>query len=332
MLRLITHIERLLLAHDCIIVPKFGGFVLQAVSANCSSEGHVFRPMRKDLLFNSTLQHQDGLLAESYMKMYGVDYKTAVNLIEEDVEVLIHRLNSAGQIDMGSIGILHIGDEGQFVFSPAEDPVLSVEAYGLPTFYFTPLSLLKHEQEGLFVPVYQHEVKKDAIYIRINRSVLRTVMAAAVVAGLVLLVSTPVKDVNTSTYTASFIPKEITISNPSASKVVADLVDEVISEPVLAEPVDILPEPVVAGVEPMIQKNGKTYYAVIGSFPNEEQGNKYITQEVNETIYPNVGYVRSGNKVRVYTQKFDNREEAEVYIASLRQTEKHKEAWLFISR
>ena len=26
MLRIITHIERLLLTHDCVILPKFGGF------------------------------------------------------------------------------------------------------------------------------------------------------------------------------------------------------------------------------------------------------------------------------------------------------------------
>ena len=45
MLRIETHIKRLLLVHDCVIVPKFGGFVLQAVPAMQMKE-HIFRPFQ----------------------------------------------------------------------------------------------------------------------------------------------------------------------------------------------------------------------------------------------------------------------------------------------
>ena len=58
MLRIITHIERLLLTHDCVILPKFGGFVLQTLPATYQEEEHLFRPMRKEVMFNVTLQHQ----------------------------------------------------------------------------------------------------------------------------------------------------------------------------------------------------------------------------------------------------------------------------------
>ena len=57
MLRIITHIERLLLTHDCVILPKFGGFVLQILPATYEEEEHSFRPMRKEVMFNVTLQH-----------------------------------------------------------------------------------------------------------------------------------------------------------------------------------------------------------------------------------------------------------------------------------
>ena len=73
MLRIITHIERLLLTHDCVILPKFGGFVLQILPATYEEEEYSFRPMRKEVMFNVTLQHTDGLLSESYMQTYGVD-------------------------------------------------------------------------------------------------------------------------------------------------------------------------------------------------------------------------------------------------------------------
>ena len=51
MLRIITHIERLLLTHDCVILPKFGGFVLQILPATYEEEEHSFRPMRKEVMF-----------------------------------------------------------------------------------------------------------------------------------------------------------------------------------------------------------------------------------------------------------------------------------------
>ena len=51
MLRIITHIERLLLTHDCVILPKFGGFVLQILPATYEEEEYSFRPMRKEVMF-----------------------------------------------------------------------------------------------------------------------------------------------------------------------------------------------------------------------------------------------------------------------------------------
>ncbi|MDD4516421.1 SPOR domain-containing protein [Massilibacteroides sp.] len=333
MLRLVTHIEQLLFVHDCVIVPKLGGFVLQSVPASYSGEEHIFHPMRKELLFNATLKHQDGLLAESYMKMYDVNYRKATDMIEEDVTVLLHRLNESGQIDFNSMGTLQIGSEGQYVFLPAEDNPLSVVSYGLPSFYFTPLALLKRESEDLFTPIYkQEEKKKDAVYIRINRSFLRVAGAAAAVVVLILLISTPVKDVNPSTYTASFIPTTEIRTQKQAipeSAVEVPTLDE--APTVSIDVKDVEPAEAVAVVEPQKLNNGKTYYIVIGSFPNEELCNKYIT-EVDKEKYPRVGYVRRGEKVRVYSDKFENRAEAETYLATLRQTDKHKDAWLFISR
>ena len=52
MLRIVTHIERLLLVHDCVIVPKFGGFVLQVVPAVRRVEEHTFCPLRKEMIFH----------------------------------------------------------------------------------------------------------------------------------------------------------------------------------------------------------------------------------------------------------------------------------------
>lgn len=331
MLRLVTHIERLLLSHDCVIVPDLGGFVLQSVPAACEVGEHIFRPMRKDLLFNSTLKHQDGLLAESYMKAYRIDYSQAVERIGEDVEALRLRFNESGQVNLGTIGTFSRGNEGQYIFTPSADNLLNVSAYGLPSFYLTPLSLLKKEQEDTFTGYTERgDDRKDAIYIRINRNVLRAASVVAAVVLLVLLISTPVKDVNSTTYTASFIPAGLSVEQPlTLSEAITPAVEagslpaEAIAEvaPVAAPPVS----------KPDSLFTGKTYYAIIGSFPTVEDGMKFI-RTIDKTRYPEVAYVKKGDKVRVYTDKFNNRKDAEVCINGLRETGKHKDAWLYISR
>ncbi len=338
MQRIVAHIERLLVTHDCVIVPKLGGFVLQSVPASYSHEEHVFRPMRKDLLFNGTLNHQDGLLVESYMKAYDVTYRKAAEMVEQDIEVLLERLNQTRNIELGSIGTLSLGEEGRIVFQVADENVFNVEAYGLPSFYMTPLSLLRKEGEELFVPTYNPtlEKKKDTIYIRINKRVLRVTGSVAAVIAFILLLSTPIKEVNHSTYTASFVPAEMSIQKPVTNQEVnpvaeestpAELTSDTTSETIIPEEVT-QPEPEPA---PVVQKSGKIYYIVIGSFPNEEMGKQYMS-EVDRSISPNVGYVVRGEKVRVYSDKFDDKKEAEAYLATLRKTDKHKDAWLFISR
>lgn len=116
MLRIITHIERLLLVHDCVIVPKFGGFVLQTVSAVCNGEEHLFSPQRKEIVFNITLQHNDGLLSESYMQMYGVNYRKAQLMLEEDVDDMKAALQEEKRLSFGLLGSFSLGQEGQMIF------------------------------------------------------------------------------------------------------------------------------------------------------------------------------------------------------------------------
>ena len=73
MLRIIAHIERLLVVQDCVILPGVGGFVRQSVPAAYDKDAHTFTPAYKELTFNADLRHADGLLTESYRRVYCLD-------------------------------------------------------------------------------------------------------------------------------------------------------------------------------------------------------------------------------------------------------------------
>ena len=191
MLRIITHIERLLLTHDCVILPKFGGFVLQILPATYEEEEHSFRPMRKEVMFNVTLQHTDGLLSESYMQTYGVDYRKAQLMLEEDIEALNVSLEQDKRITLGRIGTFSIGEEGQTIFTPGDSGVFNADSYGLSSFHFPVLRSLEEEREE--VALLTGKKKKDVFYIPVSRKLIRVVAASAAAVALFFVVSTPVK-------------------------------------------------------------------------------------------------------------------------------------------
>lgn len=307
----------------------------------------MFRPMRKEVMFNATLQHTDGLLSGSYMRMYGVDYRKAQLMLEEDIEALVAALERDKRITLGRIGTFSIGEEGQTIFTPGDSGVFNAGSYGLSSFHFPVLRPLEEEREE--VALLTGKKKKDVFYIPVSRKLIRVVAASAAAVALFFVVSTPVKEVNPSTYTASFVPTEVinykfeeVASRPK--EIVTSPVDEVAAEAgprterakeTKEEKAPSAPEVRKEAVAPAPKAKPavakKMYHIVIASFPTEEQANEYISG-VDRTRCKNVSKVVRDGKYRIYADKFDNRADAESYMATLRKIEKYKDAWLFISR
>ncbi|MDR2917120.1 MAG: SPOR domain-containing protein [Tannerella sp.] len=221
--RIIKHIERLLLLHDCVIIPDFGGFVLQSVPAVYLGEEHSFFPERKEIVFNPTLTHNDGLLTESYMQSYSADFNKAQQLVRKDVAEMKEYLDDYSELQLGKIG-LFIKEEERLIFIPGKnsDVQFSTRSYGLPVFHYLPLSArIPVMVSPVNVPVTGTGVEtaspaeavkrgKNVIYsIPVTRTFLRMVAATAAAILLFLFISTPVSDVNKASYSASFIPQEI---------------------------------------------------------------------------------------------------------------------------
>lgn len=331
MLRIVTHIECLLLVHDCVIVPKFGGFVLQNVPARKEDAEHIFYPSRKEIGFNATLQHTDGLLCESYMQKYAVSYQQAQMMLEEDVEEMKRILLHERTLAMDVLGMFSLGEEGQPVFHPGQSERFSIDSYGLPVFHFPALASLQTTED-----ISLSQRKKDLFYIPVSRRLLRTVTASAAAVTLFLLISTPVKDVSREAYTASFIPTEIVVAPIVEQRVHPVMPKSVFAESPVAIPVHQtetadVKQPFKQVVDKTQTIRPKTYHVVIASFPSEVQANEYLS-DVDRHQYANAGMVMRSGKCRIYADKFDNREEAETYLSTLRADSQYKDAWLFICR
>ena len=93
MKNLARHIELLLRNNDCVILPGFGGFIAHAVPAYYVSEEHLYYPPSRSISFNASLTMNDGLLVQSYMQSYQVDYAKATYMVDMALDKLLDTLD-----------------------------------------------------------------------------------------------------------------------------------------------------------------------------------------------------------------------------------------------
>lgn len=330
MLEIAIHLKRLLLVNDCVIIPDFGGFVLQNHPAVYERNAHRFCPSYKEMVFNPTLKHDDGLLTESYMQMYGMTFNQARSALKKDVAELKTTLDKQGEVDLEAIGVFRKDAETAALFRPATDQEqFSLSSYGLTSFYLPPAPAAVENTSAasplVLLEGSQHKSGR-VIYVPFHRTLLYAagVLMAAVV--LSLAITTPIKEVNPVSYTASFAPSEMvrrmmppdtmpTVdATPSAG---SEKAEDDATEIVAALPDKPLPT--------------KTYYVIIGSFRTENQAQTFMKQTAAASL-KNVGIVRRGEHIRVFADKYNNRKEAENYLSAMRKDSKFKDVWLFIDK
>ena len=117
--KLSFYIEKLLTQHDYVVVPGFGGFVVQMQSALITEDKIV--PPLATVGFNSLLNNADGMLAIEMARSEKISYRAAVELIEKSVEDLKYTLSHSGNYQIGNLGYLHQETEGTVFFQPAAD-------------------------------------------------------------------------------------------------------------------------------------------------------------------------------------------------------------------
>lgn len=352
MLRIITHIERVLLVNDCVIVPDFGGFVLRRRPALFTAEKNAFSPAHNEMAFNPSLNHDDGLLTESYMQMYGMDFSEAQQTLRQDLDEWKKILDDHGTVSCGRLGSFRRNEDGTLIFEP-KTAYYTIDVYGLTSFYMTPVGAERnHRQPGDFPVLPQDRRSKQAVRTEAVRKAslplrmmgrIAGIAAAAIV--LFFLITPPVKEVNRNSYTAGFAPSEILTSTFSAGEEEKEKASPAQSAKETNKPVDLVPshpEPSVgatAGTErettpasteiAIEDAASRSYYVIIASFDSRSRARKFVS-EVDPAECRQIGIVRSGQRIRVYAAKYDNRAEAEAYVTQLRKTEKFKTSWLYI--
>jgi cell division septation protein DedD len=222
----------LLVKHNCVIVPDFGGFVSKRVSSKIDFDKGIIIPPSKHLLFNKHLTTNDGLLLSAYADKNGLSYVEAEGKLKEMVVHFQKELSSGKKVVFPRIGVLKRSAEGFFTFSQDKEFNLLSDAYGLTSLEFDVVNLNEVERPIQEVPVVAAKTVSNIPKVKSlkRKKLLRYAAAACLLPLMMYTFWIPFKsDFFTSGLISihdfdPFYTKEIGLYQPSVSEINQEIV------------------------------------------------------------------------------------------------------------
>lgn len=194
MVEITQHIEQLLLHHDCVILPGFGGFVAQECSATYVEEEDIFLPPYRSVTFNPRLTMNDGLLVNELSSSKKIDYSEALEIIESDIETIRRIIVSEGKFTFHGIGVLRESENQYYDFTPLPCGICSPDLYGLDSIYIPTLN----KQEISRTKIANTDV--DTVTLSIPMNFIRCAAVAAVAAVFYFICIAPLNNAISQEY------------------------------------------------------------------------------------------------------------------------------------
>lgn len=327
-MRIVKHIENLLLKENSVIVPDFGCFMAHTISAHFDETENLFLPPQRTLGFNPRVTINDSLLVQSYIETYSMSYPDAMKEIEREVAEIKDTLAKDGKFNFEGVGTL-LFDGKVYDFTPCISGILTPSIYGLDALEMTTLKAIVDAQRSddtkvnaILKPSFTpSEEKKKSIFakendepivITIQRATLRKCATAAAVLAIAALSIVPMKfaaNAMQDVQLASIINWKSEPSAPAVEK---------------KAPVKKIVAKKPEGPKAPMAENAK-YTIVLAAGVSLDGAKSYAADLVNEGIAATVD--NEANPMVVYG-KFATQADASAEIAKHQDIEKFKIAWI----
>jgi hypothetical protein len=126
----------LLLRHNCVVIPTFGGFVAGQTSATFDATKGTISPPRKSLLFNKQLINNDGLLIAAYAHATKKSYEESNDYIQKQIQHWHHKLDAGERISIDRVGFIFLDSERNLAFEQDRFHNLLLASFGLGKVHF----------------------------------------------------------------------------------------------------------------------------------------------------------------------------------------------------
>ena len=350
-MNVLQYISELLYAHNCVIIPDFGGFIANQVSAGIHPVTHRFYPPRKDILFNSSLKTNDGLLANYIAGKENISYEQAMLEIQSFVGESKLLLQNSEKLTVAKVGVIFYDTTGALQFNPDQDTNYLISSYGLPEFT-SPAIQRENIKERIIAGFKEKQIPREepAPRIKISRIAAISIPAAAVVIwgifnfGPVMddkgsysnvfsfltdhsnPVPASVKETHTSTSGQSFVTDEGWYENGGLTVFNSNKIENTLY-PVYTE--FSKPEIAKDTVKVSVPLQTECTYYIIGSC-NREKGNALAYKSrLRSKGYSSADIMEpeNGGLYKVFISCFDSEEQANQALQDIHQHE-NADAWL----
>ena len=233
------YISELLFLHDCVILADFGGFVGNPQSAKLNKITGILSPPSKQILFNSNLKTNDGLLITHISNQEGISQNSAKNEVVNFTTQISEKLHSSKVLRIEKIGLFTLGKEGNVIFLQDSANNYSLDAFGMKAANNKTISRVNEVEEKVVSTIQNIRTQ--------NRNPRAFLRAAAVIIPLVALsyFSISQQDRINNAYT------QMATLNPFAT---TEIVEEIIETPMAEE------------VATPITTQQHTFYIIAGAF------------------------------------------------------------------
>ncbi len=318
-----NYVVDLLFEHDCVILPGFGGFVLNYREAIVDFRNQKLSPPSRVVAFNQNLNTNDGLLANYVARTENIGYAEASEKINKYISHIRQQLDIANNVSVQGIGYFTISN-AVLEFHPDLQQNFLRDAYGLAEFHFPLLKSVKPqeviEQSAKEVGAVAYSVK----HRKPGWAVAITTTAAAIVL-LVLFISNNnfMKGIqHHSEMNPVHIPQKITlptvVPNNAGNETTPDNT-EIVPEQPNQETVETSDDAVVA-------IHGSVH-VIAGSFSNRENADALV-QRLRDMGFEAVILPSNDAWHRVSVQSFARKEDAYAALTALRERTDNAALWV----
>ncbi len=303
-MNLANYISDLLYRYECVIVPKFGGFVTNNKSARIDGSSHTIFPPYKQITFNAHLTNNDGLLANYIASVDNISYECALNYIKFEIDAWREKLKNE-HLNLNGLGTFNLSGD-QLHFEPQQKVNYLTSSFGLSNVVRSEIEressvkIAKEIETPKVIPIVE---KKAPNYLK---------YAAIFVIGLSAI-----------GFGGKYYQDHLNEKQLVEAQKRQDLMEEKIENAtfVITKPLPTL------NLE--IQSSKKSFHVIAGAFRFPENADRKVNQLLQEGYDARILGVNKWNLTVVSYGSFSSRDEA---LENLSQIKKNvaKDSWLLI--
>jgi hypothetical protein len=302
-------IQDLLYRNNCVIVPSFGAFISSTTSSQLLDNNN-FIPPKKQIIFNSNIINNDGLLVNYIAQSKGISFEESTSLVQEIVTLWNDKLNLINKLYIKNVGSFVKNENNILIFNNDESINFLTSSFGLSTI----ISPIIEKN-----PIISEEILTEKVVKSINNQKNNAIINPKnnfwrIAAIFLLFIS--LTTLLSIVYYNDTVEKQFTISEKKVDK----KIEAKISEATFALPL----LPFKNFVHTTNLKSN--FYVIAGSFSNKLNAEKLQNQLINNGYQATI-IVRENKMFSVTYKSFSSEIEAEKLRKNIQKTS-NPDAWV----